>query len=283
MKMKAMALILGLILGLTVLACAQGERDFVLRAQDAYSKQDYEACAHFYRYAIEKGATHRETYYNAARCCARIGDIEQAFEYLTTAVDKGYRDINTMKQDADFDILRSDVRWDNIAKKCRENMDDYLASNNVALYRIYSEDQADRVGDEINWDAVAERDVVRRDQVRKMLADSTVRTSEDYYHAAMIFQHGEVPEDYMRAHELALRAVEMDSTNDDAKWLAAAAQDRYLWNTGKPQWYGTQFHIVDGKWTIDPIDTVKVTDEERTKWHVPSLKEARARAELMNR
>jgi tetratricopeptide (TPR) repeat protein len=282
MKSKTMALALGLILGLAVFANGQEARDWVLRAQNAYSDQNYEECAHFYRYAIEKGATHRETYYNAARCCARIGDIELAFEYLNTAMEKGYREIDQMKQDADLNILRGDVRWGDILHKCQANMDGYLASNNVALYRFYLQDQADRVGDEINWDAVAQHDAYRRDQARKMLQDGTVKTSEDYYHAAMIFQHGEEPEDYMKAHELALKAVGLDSTNDDAKWLAAAAQDRYLWSTGKPQWYGTQFQIIDDKWTIDPIDTTQVTDEERAEWHVPSLKEARSRAELMN-
>ena len=97
----------------------------------------------------------------------------------------------------------------------------------------------------------------------------------------MVFQHGRSTEDIQRAHDLALKAVEIDPTNVTAKWLAAAAKDRYLMRLGKPQLYGTQFRTVDDKWEVYQVDP-SVTDEERHKWNVPPIAEAHRRADEMN-
>ena len=149
---------------------------------------------------------------------------------------------------------------------------------------MYQEDQGDRLDSdgELDWARINERDAQHRERARALLDSGLVKSSDDYYHAAMIFQHGHDSASYVLARELALTAVRLDSTNSIARWLAAAAQDRYLWSIGKPQWYGTQFHQLDGNWTIDPIDTTAVTDEERRLWNVPALAEARHRAEEMN-
>src|SRR5207248_8891748 len=95
--------------------------------------------------------------------------------------------------------------------------------------------------------------------------------AEDYYNAAMLFQHGENLQDIERAEELALKAVELDPKHGAARWLVAAARDRKLMRLGKPQLYGTQFVPGnDGKvvrYRVDPT----VSDEERAKWNVPPL------------
>jgi ribosomal protein L31E len=43
----------------------------------------------------------------------------------------------------------------------------------------------------------------------------------------------------------------------------AASWDRYLRSIGKPQWYGTQFSIVDDKYYLMEADLSRVTDKER--------------------
>ena len=64
----------------------------------------------------------------------------------------------------------------------------------------------------------------------------------------------------------------------DSRWLAAAAQDRWLMYQSKPQKYGTQF-VSDGKryrlWDLVPT----TTDAERAANHVPSLQEQLKQAE----
>lgn len=112
------------------------------------------------------------------------------------------------------------------------------------------------------------------------MADHALATAEDYYHAAMIFQHGEVLEEIWQAHVLALEAAELGST--PARWMAAAALDRWLMMQGQPQRYGTQF-VPDGTryrlWDVDPA----TSDADRTAWDVPTLAHQARRAEHMTR
>jgi len=101
-----------------------------------------------------------------------------------------------------------------------------------------------------------------------------------FYFAAMIFQHGQSLEDYARARDLATRAADLG--RDRARWLAAAAHDRWLVHQGKPQRYGTQYRASNGRWVLDEVDE-STTDEERATMGVPSIAEARARAEALTR
>ena len=128
---------------------------------------------------------------------------------------------------------------------------------------------------------MSNRDAERRARVREIVDKGGATTSTDYYHAAMVYQHGtEVPE-YDEAHRLAMKAVELDPENKEAKWLAAAAKDRSLMWQGKPQLYGTQFKKVDGRWVLWDVDPT-ITDEERAKWNVPPLAEQRKKLETLN-
>ena len=85
---------------------------------------------------------------------------------------------------------------------------------------------------------------------------------------------------YRRAHELAREAAKGGVRA--ARWLAAAACDRWLMYQGKPQKYGTQF-VPDGVryrlWDTDPL----TTDAERRTWDVPPWEAQLRRAEEMTR
>ncbi|MEZ5357243.1 MAG: DUF6624 domain-containing protein [Candidatus Zixiibacteriota bacterium] len=262
---------------------AESADELLGKANSAYTAGDYQACVDFYRQAIDNGATSKSMYYNAACCCALNGNTDLAYEYLNTAIEYGFHNIDWLSQDSDLQSLRSDDRWAGLIGACEAANAKYLENINQELYRLYQEDQGDRMGaGGIDWSQVNERDAERRNRTIEILDAGLVKASDDYYHAAMIFQHGRDTTDYWRAHELALKAVELDSSNNIARWLAAAAMDRYLWNVGKPQIYGTQTHLIDGVWTIEPIDTTAVTDAERAEWQVPPLSEAIKKAERMN-
>lgn len=49
---------------------------------------------------------------------------------------------------------------------------------------------------------------------------------------------------------------------------------------GRPQKYGTQYTLVDGRYALYPVDPA-TTDAERAQYDVPALAEAQARAETM--
>jgi hypothetical protein len=148
---------------------------------------------------------------------------------------------------------------------------------NQELRALFDEDQADRRG-EFPAD-LYERDQRRRRGAEQLLAQGTLTDPDDLFHAAMVFQHGADRAYYLRAHELAKRAAEFGSTRP-ARWLAAAAYDRWLMTGGLPQKYGTQYRSANGRWVLHEVDPT-TSDEERARWDVPPLAEALRRADQM--
>ncbi len=122
---------------------------------------------------------------------------------------------------------------------------------NQELRALFEEDQADRRG-EFPAD-MYERDQHRRRRVEELLAQATLTDPDDLFHAAMVFQHGGDRAYYLRAHELAKRAAELGSTRP-ARWLAAAAYDRWLMTSGLPQKYGTQYRSANDRWVLHEVD-----------------------------
>jgi len=156
--------------------------------------------------------------------------------------------------------------------------------DNEELARLYKEDQADRTppaGKEIDWHAVSERDLAREARVKELYKTNQLKTGADYYHVAMVLQHASTPEDYLLAHELCV--VAMSKGEERAKWLAAASEDRFLMNIGRPQRFATQYRS-DGP--NAPLRLYQVgegvTDELRRELKVPSLAQAKEREAKLN-
>ncbi len=115
---------------------------------------------------------------------------------------------------------------------------------NKELLALFVEDQEDRKGDLPA--ELPERDRKRRRRVDELIATGALTEPEDYFHAAMVFQHGETLDDYWRAHELARKGADLGHRG--ARWLAAAAYDRWLLRQGRPQKYGTQYVPEGERW-----------------------------------
>lgn len=150
-------------------------------------------------------------------------------------------------------------------------------TENVELKTICAEDQADRVpgsGKQIDWSIVGPRDAVRLARVKELYQTGKLSASSDYFNAALVLQHGSVPEDYLLAHELAIVAVRK-GYQGAAAWLAAASEDRFLQSIGRKQRFGTQLTdpiVVDGN----------VTDLLRNELSVPPLKEEEQKAQSIH-
>jgi hypothetical protein len=93
----------------------------------------------------------------------------------------------------------------------------------------------------------------------------------DFGHLAMIFHHREGSENYKIAFELAKKSA--DGGIEEAKWLQAAAEDRYLISIGRNQKWGTQFKKTANGWEydapLDPDNVSQMTDEMRRSMNVP--------------
>ena len=152
---------------------------------------------------------------------------------------------------------------------------------------MHQEDQSDRTppsGKAIDWAVVGPRDKARLARVKELYAQGRLGTANDYYHAAMILQHGNIPEDYLLAHEFCVVAIIKGKNDKDTRWLAAASEDRFLMNIGRPQRFGTQYRSdsPDAPLRLYKVDE-GVTDELRRALSVRTLAEAKAREAEINK
>jgi hypothetical protein len=130
------------------------------------------------------------------------------------------------------------------------------ASASQELRELYEADQADRRFSSPptpeQWAEVSARDRERQARVHELLRSDRLAAADDFYHAAMVLQHGEGSEDILLAHILAAAAGFRG--HEKAQWLSAAALDRYLHRTEQPQRLGTQYVRVrpDEPYRLDP-------------------------------
>lgn len=145
--------------------------------------------------------------------------------------------------------------------------------DNTALMELAQSDQRDRRENNPNTD---KNDVDRLKEVKKIIKAKSLGTSNDYFNAAIVLQHGQGSEDFMIANELAKKAVQLDSSNREAKILIAQSMDRYLRSINQPQIYGTQRRTLglSELQYLQPIDTAQVSDTERKELGIRTIQES---------
>lgn len=150
--------------------------------------------------------------------------------------------------------------------------DDDVPSN-AEMKRIFDEDQKVRQsGLTSDFAEAARTDAARREQTGKLLSEGVLHTGEDFWRAAIVFQHGSKPDDYLLAHTLAI--VALKKGEQDGAWIAAATLDRYLQSMNQAQIYGTQFRWPQGKATTqDPYNRTLISDALRRQLGVPGLEQ----------
>jgi hypothetical protein len=149
--------------------------------------------------------------------------------------------------------------------------DDEPPKITARIQALFVADQAARQSPPSDWGEVSRADAERRHEVLNYLSAGQVNAAETLYYAAFIFQHGNCPEHYDLAHQLAEQAIQRGYSQ--ARWIYAASLDRALMSRGLPQKYGTQYVSYDGGplelYQYDPT----TTDEERQQYNVPPLSE----------
>jgi len=141
---------------------------------------------------------------------------------------------------------------------------------------MFQEDQDDRKPGPhgIDWAVVKPRDDARLARTHELYASGALRTGADWFHAAMILQHSSEADDYLLSHEMCVAALVQGEK--EARWLAAASEDRFLRKIGRNQRFATQYEPAEpGKFRLAPTDP-QVTDGLRAAIGTPSLAEAKA-------
>jgi hypothetical protein len=148
--------------------------------------------------------------------------------------------------------------------------DDFV-TDNPQMAQIAAADQADRK-DSLHADRskVVHADAERRVATASLLSLGQLHTGHDFESAALVFQHGSTPDDYLLAHTLAMVAISKGQRG--AVWISAATLDRYLQSVHQPQIFGTQFARPDKEATSqDPYNRKLISDSLRQEMAVPNL------------
>jgi hypothetical protein len=152
-------------------------------------------------------------------------------------------------------------------------------ASNLQLAQLFREDQDDRRGfpdTKLSYAEINRRGEARRTEVIAMLRRTELRTADDYFWASVIFHHGQTFEHYRMATSLAWIAHEIEPDNTTYQWQTASSWDRMMLKRERPQWYGVQSQRgKDGRSMLSPLDETAVTDEERARYNVKSLRELR--------
>lgn len=147
---------------------------------------------------------------------------------------------------------------------------------NAEMTAIFQADQAARTSGTIDWTQVGPQDAARRVRTQALIDAGALHSGSDFEHAAFVFQHGGTPDDYLKAHILAMIAIARGNT--EASWIAAATLDRYLQNSDRPQVFGTQFRVSqDGVATQEPYNRTLIPDALRAAVGVPPQAEQEKR------
>lgn len=151
------------------------------------------------------------------------------------------------------------------------------SQSNAEMRRMFEADQAPRKNPaSIDWNVLAKEDEQRRARAKALLDARQLKSADDFYHAAFVFQHGTTPNDFLLAHNLAVIAATKGRA--EATWIAAATLDRYLQSIGQKQIFGTQFSTPPGQPTTqEPYDRTLVSDALRAAMGVPAQHEQEKR------
>jgi len=143
----------------------------------------------------------------------------------------------------------------------------------AAMRKLLAEDQAARAqpmdGDAWDLHRMAAQDRIRRLRAALACAQDQVRDPATFADIAVLFQHGDQPDDYLAARELSLLAA----FHGRQGGLPACAEDRFLLVLGRPQRFGTQ--TGPGRPPLDPANLDRgpwaVADRMRADALVPPL------------
>ena len=114
-------LLLLIALALSATTMAQNAEPLTVQAMAAYNKKDYERSVQLFLAAIKQGDREPDTFYNAACSMALSGQKDLAFTHLNQIAQRGYFNLNHLKQDSDLNSLHADARWQSLLNKVSAN------------------------------------------------------------------------------------------------------------------------------------------------------------------
>ncbi|MBL7670315.1 MAG: hypothetical protein JNM39_07495 [Bdellovibrionaceae bacterium] len=143
------------------------------------------------------------------------------------------------------------------------------------IQALAKSDQLDRQSpmESINWSKVLAQDELRRKRIGEIFGEGCLTSADDYSAAALIYQHGIVPDHYFQAFLWSKKAFELGNSWEGHS--IANGIDRYLVSIGYKQIFGTQFSQGSSTklWCIEPIEE-SFPESKRVQYLKKNLKES---------
>ncbi len=230
-------------------ACAQGYIHYLFHADTAMRQGRYADAARLFALAIAGGGSQQsEFYFAAGEAFAMAGNTDSAFDYLDSAIDKGWLDSEILQKDSSLTALRSDSRWESHITAWKERMERVERSIDkplqTELLRMADEDQEARQSLFTPGDTsiirVDRKHLARlRDIIAKHGWPGRSLVGEKAAHAAwLLVQHADAAPGFQDTCLSMLEGAVLrgEASRADLAYLT----DRVLMNSGRMQVYGTQ-------------------------------------------
>jgi hypothetical protein len=259
-------------------------------ALGAYKAKDYAACARMYGQQADRTPPVRGAAYDTACCLALAGDSGAALARLEATPSDLLR--SHIAEDADLASLHGDPRWTALLARYRSDMASLASRRDDALLgelqRRIDKDQEARnraMQDPENPTLAATLGDVDRDNTAWLKAylgehgwpgyDTVGRSGSMGFF--LLAQHADQDPAFQ---EQVLGMLRDAVARQQASGIHLAyLTDRVRLAQGKPQLYGTQFHVVDGKPRPQPIEDAGQVEDRRAALGMEPLTEYTANME----
>lgn len=263
---------------------AQSYREWISKAEAAYQSKDYKTSNAYYQKAFVIETKSPADLYNGACSAALAGDTKKAFKFLNLSIDKGWTNINHLKQDSDLNSLHADKQWDKSVAALQKKVDMLEANYDKPLQKelleIYEADQDIRRAFTEAEKKYGFKGPVM-DSLGKLMA---YNDSVDLIKVTRILdEHGWVGPDKVgsQANQTLFLVIQHADLKTQLKYLPvmreavkkgnargnalALLEDRALIRQGKKQIYGSQIAMNQEthEYYVSPLDDPDRVDERR--------------------
>jgi hypothetical protein len=130
---------------ISIYSFGQSYNDLIKQAFSYYQTKDYKKSLDLYEHAFKIEQINYSDLYNAACSAALAGKTETAFNLLNLSIQKGWTNINHLKEDADLTALHNYKDWKITLKTLQKKVDKIEANYDKPLQKellqIFKDDQ----------------------------------------------------------------------------------------------------------------------------------------------